>query len=66
MSGPCANLRALYGPTLADMGERLAAQLAELHARPTADGCDRMVRELAEAATAVRRLRASLRMEVAE
>lgn len=54
-------LRQLYLPqSLGDMGERLAGQLRELSARPTRDGCDRMIRELAEASTAVAQLRASL------
>ena len=54
-------LRALYRPaTLPDLADRLASQLRELSARPTRDGCDLMVRELAEASTAVRQLRTSL------
>jgi hypothetical protein len=54
-------MRSLYGEqTLADMGDKLSAQLSELSARPTRDGCDRMVRELAEASTAVARLRMKL------
>jgi hypothetical protein len=54
-------MRSLYGePTLAELGDKLTAQLRELSARPTLDGCDLMVRELAEASTAVARLRMKL------
>lgn len=62
MTADLGLLRALYanGPSLAEQGVKLAAQLAELSARPTRDGCDAMVRELAEATTAVHRLRAIL------
>ncbi len=60
-------LRQLYLPaSLSDMGERLAGQLRELSARPTRDGCDLMVRELAEASTAVAQLRTSLDLGVSE
>ncbi|KGM54176.1 hypothetical protein N799_09850 [Lysobacter arseniciresistens ZS79] len=62
MSTDRTRRQALYSPeTLADMGEKLAAQLAELSARPCVDKCDAMVRELAEATTAVHRLRSALR-----
>lgn len=54
-------LHALYAqPSLQDLGEKLAGQLRELAARPTLDRCDRMVRELSEASTAVARMRAQL------
>lgn len=54
-------LRQLYaGPNLADMGEALAAKFAELSARPRADACDYLLRDLAEATTAVARLRDAL------
>lgn len=67
MSAPTfAQLWALYGVSLGRAGESLASKLDELAKRPTADGCDQMIRELAEVTTAVRRLRAALRMEVAE
>lgn len=58
MSADLRLLRALYLPQ--SLGDRLAGQLRELSARPTRDGCDRMIRELAEASTAVAQLRASL------
>lgn len=55
-------LRRLYKPDdLTDLGEKLAAQLAELSSRPSLDRCDAMVRELAEATTTVHRLRSQLR-----
>ena len=45
---------------LADAGAMLAGQLGELSARPSVDGCDLMVRALAEVATTVRQLRTEL------
>lgn len=45
---------------LAEIGERLAAQFAELSARPTRDGCDHVLRSLTEASTAVARMRTRL------
>lgn len=61
MTTDLALLRQLYrGPTLADAGARLAAQLGELSARQSVDGCDQMVRSLAEASTAVTRMRSDL------
>lgn len=54
-------LRELYtGHTLREVGERIAAQMSELEARPSVDGCDQMVRSLHDASTGVARLRAGL------
>lgn len=54
-------LRQLYrGQTMTETGERLAAQLAELSVRPSADGCDQLTRSLAEASTAVSQMRTRL------
>ena len=54
-------LRHLYsGPNLADLGEGLAAKFAELSARPRADACDYLLRDLTDAANAVARLRDAL------
>lgn len=47
-------------PTLADLGDRLAAQLTELSARPTRDGCDHMLMSLTQARTAVAQVRTRL------
>lgn len=61
MTADLALLRQLYrGPTLVDEGARLAAQFGELSARPSVDGCHQMVRSLADASTAVTRLRSDL------
>lgn len=54
-------LRQLYaGPNLADMGEALAAKFAELSARPRADACDHLLRDMTDATNAVARLRDAL------
>lgn len=45
---------------LASDGQRLAGQLGELASRPSRDGCDQMIRNLAEASTAVAHLRTQL------
>ena len=50
-------------PTLAELGDRLAAQLAELSARPTRDGCDHVLMSLVQANTAVARMRTRLERE---
>lgn len=42
--------------SLPGLAERTEAQLATLHADPTPDRCDLLVRALAEVATTVRRL----------
>lgn len=47
-------------PEMADLGRRLAAQFAELAERPLADKCDYLLRNLADARTAVTRLRTRL------
>lgn len=54
-------LRQLYrGPSIAETSERLAAQLAELSARPTADGCDHVIRSLSDASAAVSHMQTQL------
>lgn len=64
MTADLGLLRCLYrAETFAERGDRLAAQLSELSARPNVDRCDVMIRELAEATTAVHRLRSQLRGE---
>jgi len=69
MNGQCPaeHYAALYAPTadelrrtLPDVGDGLSAQLHELSARPTADGCDRLAINLAGAQSAVRKLREAL------
>lgn len=64
MSGRVACLCGLYGLTptemargMADSGEALAAQLAELERDPTPERCDRAAAALAGARAAVLRLR---------
>lgn len=47
-------------PTLGELGEGLAGKFAELGRRPCADKCDYLLRDLAEASTAVKRLRTEL------
>lgn len=50
---------------IAEIGERLTAQFAELSARPSRDGCDHVLRSLTEASTAVARMRTRLEREQA-
>ncbi|GHB99528.1 hypothetical protein [Thermomonas carbonis] len=47
-------------PTLSDLGEGLAGKFAELSKRPCADKCDCLLRDLADARTAVSQLRTRL------
>jgi len=67
---PAEQYAALYAPTSADLrrtlpdvGEGLSAQLQELSAHPTPDGCDRLAINLAGAQSAVRKLREALLRE---
>jgi len=60
----------LYGPTseelrrtIPDVADGIHAQLCELSARPTPDGCDRVLISIAGAQAAVRSLHAALRGE---
>lgn len=54
-------LRQLYRPaSMADLGESLAAKFRELGARPCADACNYLLRDLTEAKNAVARLRDDL------
>lgn len=62
-----AQYAAQYAPTsddlrrtLPDVADGLHAQLCELSARPTPDGCDRLAINLAGAQSAVRKLREAL------
>lgn len=62
-----AHYATLYAPTsrdlrqqLREIGEALHAQLEELSARPTRDGCDRMAANLAGAQSTVRKLHEAL------
>lgn len=49
-----------WKPNLAELGEVLAGQFAELGSRPCADKCDLLIRNLADAQTAIAQMRSRL------